>query len=434
MIRMISRRSFCKTSLASSAGLLINACKPINIITRSSPHVVIIGGGFGGATAAKYLRKLDANIKITLIEPSKHYLSCPGSNWVFAGIQTIEALTIAYATLSKKYEITFVNDSVSAIDPVKHSVLLSDGHRLQYDRLIVSPGIDFRWETIDGYNKNIANSIPHAWKAGEQTAILNKQLHAMPNGGTVVICAPPNPFRCPPGPYERASMMAYYLKKHKPNSKILILDPKTQFSKQSLFIAGWKKHYGYGTDNSMIDWVSISDNPVIRLDAKNKMVETDFGDQYKADVLNIIPPQKAGKIAEKSGLSDESGWCPVDHQTCESTLYPDIHVIGDASIQSPLPKSAFAASSEAKVCAFAVVSRLTNQALLEPVWINTCYSLITPEHGISVAMVYKLNKDRVITKVKGAGGITIKSDQRALYLESKYARHWYDSIIKDSFL
>jgi sulfide dehydrogenase [flavocytochrome c] flavoprotein subunit len=229
-------------------------------------------------------------------------------------------------------------------------------------------------------------------------------------------------------------MMAYYLKKHKPKSKILILDPKTHFSKQSLFIAGWEKHYGYGTDNSMIEWLSIPDNPVIRVDEKNKTVETDFSDKYQADVLNIIPAQKAGKIAEISRLTDESGWCPIDHQSCESTVHADIHVIGDAAMQSPLPKSAFAASSEAKICAFAVVNLLNEQPLVDPVWINTCYSLITPTHGISVAMIYKLNQHGQVEKVEGSGGVTTKSDKRALYLESKFARHWYDSITEDSFL
>jgi sulfide dehydrogenase [flavocytochrome c] flavoprotein subunit len=255
----------------------------------------------------------------------------------------------------------------------------------------------------------------------------------MRNGGTVIICAPPNPFKCPPGPYERASMIAHYLKKHKPKSKILILDPKSQFSKQSLFIEGWKKHYGYGTDNSMIEWHSIPDNPVVRIDVKNKSVETDFGDSFKADVLNYIPVQKAGNIAQTSGLCDDSGWCPVSYRSSVSALHPDIHVIGDASAQSPMPKSAFAANSEAKVCAFAVVSLLNQRDILEPAWINTCYSLITPNHGISVAMVYKLDSQGKLIKVKGAGGITQNSEPKSLNHEAHHAKKWFDSITLDSF-
>ncbi len=431
---MYSRRKFLKLSV-NSTGLLLSGCHHASIKhKRSKAHVVIVGGGFGGATAAKYIRMLDANVKVTLIEPKSSYVTCPASNWIFAGVKPLNSMLFNYQSLVDLYGINIVHDVVTAIDPTLHSVSLSNGNKIRYDRLVLSPGIDFRWETIEGYNQQASMLVPHAWKAGEQTLLLHKQLQAMPDGGTVVICAPPNPFRCPPGPYERASMMAYYLKKYKPRSKILILDPKTQFSKQSLFISGWQRHYGYGTDNSMIEWLSIVDNPVIQVDVKNRTVETDFGDCFQADVLNIIPAQKAGNIAHKAGLTDASGWCPVNHQSSESTILSDIHVIGDASIHYPLPKSAFAANSEAKVCAFAIVQLLNDRDLLAPTWINTCYSLITPRHGISVAMVYKLSQDGTVMKVKGAGGVTANSDIERVYLESKYARYWYDSITKDTFL
>ncbi len=429
---MLSRRNFIKVG-AGSAGLLLSGCKKSNINARHPPHVVVIGGGFGGATAAKYIRKLDPGIKVTLIEPNADYITCPQSNWIFGGIKSLKALTFNYQSLSDNYDINIICDYVTSITPDKHIVSLSEGDRIRYDRLIVSPGIAFRWENIDGYNKQASKFIPHAWKAGEQTLLLNKQLQNMQDGGTVVICAPPNPFRCPPGPYERASMMAYYLKKHKPRSKIIILDPKTSFSKQGLFTTGWKKHYQYHTQNSLIEWHSIPDNPVISVDIKNKTVETDFGDQFKADVLNIIPAQKAGSIAEKSGLTDASGWCPVAPHTSESTIHPDIHVIGDAAIQTPMPKSAFAANSEAKICAFAVVNMLNGHELIEPSWINTCYSLITPTYGISIAMVYKLSQQGQIMKVKGSGGVTSNSDIDSFYLESRHARHWYENITNDSF-
>ncbi len=430
---MLSRRNFLKAS-AGSAGLLVTGCSSFNLLKKPVHHIVVIGGGFGGATAAKYMRKLDSNIRITLIEPNKNYLTCPGSNWVLGGIKSLDSLAFGYQSLAKNHAINILHDFVKIIDPEKHHVKLSNGQNIHYDRLIVSPGIDFRWETIDGYDQTTTKTIPHAWKAGEQTLLLFRQLQAMRNGGTVIISAPPNPYRCPPGPYERASLIAYYLKKYKPRSKILILDPKLSFSKQSLFMAGWEEYYQYGTDNSMIEWISIPDNPVIQVNAKKKSLLTDFGDQFKADVLNIIPAQKAGNIAYQSGLTDSSGWCPVNHASCESTLLPDIHVIGDAAKYSPLPKSAFAASSEAKVCAYAVVNRLKNQVLVEPTWINTCYSLITPEHGISVAMVYKLNNIGAVTKVKGSGGVTDTTDRNNVNLEAKFARHWYSSITEDTFL
>ena len=430
---MLSRRNFIKTSVGTT-GLLLSGCNQLKIKPHHPPHVVIIGGGFGGATAAKYIRKLDAGIKVTLIEPNTHYVTCPASNWVFSGDRPLDTLVFNYQSLSDNYGVNIIHDYVTNIESGRHFVSLSNGDKIQYDRLVVSPGIAFRWETIDGYNQEATKIIPHAWKAGEQTFLLNRQLQAMKNGGTVIICAPPNPYRCPPGPYERASMMAYYLKKYKPKSKIIILDPKSEFSKQKLFIAGWEKHYQYGAVNSLIEWVSIPDNRVIQVDIKNKTIKTDFGDQYKADVLNIIPAQKAGIIAQKSGLTDASGWCPVNHFSSESTLQPDIHVIGDASIVHPIPKSAFAASSEAKVCALAIVNLLNGREILTPNWINTCYSLITPIHGISVSMVYKLNKNGIIAKVKGSGGVTAKSDNKTLNQESKFAQHWYDSITKDTFI
>lgn len=429
---MLSRRSFIKLA-GSTAGLFVPGCQNKSLNHSASPHVVIIGGGFGGATAAKYIRKLDPDIRVTLIEAKAEYTSCPGSNWVFGGLRNIKSLSFDYTALTSYSGITRIHDWATDINPEKHFVVLSNGQKINYDRLIVSPGIAFRWGNIEGHDQTSTQQIPHAWNAGNQTTILNNQLKAMPNGGTVIICAPPNPFKCPPGPYERASMMAHYLKNNKPKSKILILDPKSQFSKQSLFIEGWKKHYGFGTENSMIEWHSMPDNPIVRIDVKNKTLETDFGDHFKADVLNYIPAQKAGNIAQTAGLCDASGWCPVSYRSSESTQHPDIHVIGDASAQSPMPKSAFAANSEAKVCAFAVVSLLNQRDILEPAWINTCYSLITPNHGISVVMVYKLDSSGKIIKVPGAGGITQNSDPESLSHEAYHTTKWFDSITRDSF-
>jgi sulfide dehydrogenase [flavocytochrome c] flavoprotein chain len=263
--------------------------------------------------------------------------------------------------------------------------------------------------------------------------LLRKQLEAMKDGGTVVICAPPNPFRCPPGPYERTSQIASYLKKHKPKSKIIVLDAKDKFSKQGLFVDGWKRHYGYETDNSMITWTPAAQGGKIEsVDAAAMSVTTEF-DTIKADVLNVIPAQKAGKIAFDAGLTDDSGWCPVEGKTFESTKHKGIHVIGDSSIASPLPKSGYAASSEAKVCAAAVVALLNGQEAPQPSYVNTCYSVIAPGDGISVAMVYAY-KDGKIVKVKGSGGLTpMEYDQKMREREVLYAHSWFNNITADAF-
>ena len=252
----------------------------------------------------------------------------------------------------------------------------------------------------------------------------------MPEGGVFAMVAPPNPFRCPPGPYERASLVANYLKQHKPKSKVLILDSKDKFSKQGLFKAGWEKLYGFGTDKSMIEWRSKADDgTVLGVDAKNRVAMTEF-DEIKADVLNVIPAQKAGKIAHQAGLTNDSGWCPVDGKTFESTQRRGIHVVGDAAIASPLPKSGYAANSQAKVVASAVVAMVNGEEPPTPTWVNTCYSLVGPQWGISVAMVYDLQDNKVV-KVKGSGGLTPKGGNHLM--EAIYAESWYNNIIDDIF-
>ncbi|NNG13070.1 MAG: FAD-dependent oxidoreductase, partial [Halobacteria archaeon] len=370
-------------------------------------HVVVIGGGAGGATCAKYIRHLDSNIKVTVVEPKTEFATCFMSNWVIGGLKDQEWITHGYADWSKKHGINVVHDTAVSIDPVAKMVKTKGGQSIKYDRCVVSPGVDLRYDTIEGYDEAAAEMVPHAWHAGPQTALLRKQLEAMPDGGTFVIASPPNPFRCPPGPYERASLVANYFKNHKPKSKVLILDAKDKFSKQGLFVAGWEKHYGYGTDNSMIEWrPKASDGTARAIKADSRTVVTEF-DEIKADVLNVIPAQKAGHIVEVAGLTDESGWCPVDHLTWESKLHKDIHVIGDAAIQKPLPKSGYAANSEAKVCAAAIVAMLNGKSPVDPSWVNTCYSLVAPTYGISVAMVYNY-VDGKVAKVKGSGGVTPK--------------------------
>lgn len=424
----LSRRNFLKATAASGA-VAATGCQTMGGSAHSGKgnRVVVIGGGFGGATAAKYVKKFDPSVDVTLIEMNKTYATCPGSNWVIGGLRDMNSITHGYDTLASKYGIKMVHDMVTDIDAGSQMVKTKGGKSIAYDRLIVSPGIDFKYDQIDGYNKGIADSKHvHAWKAGTQTEILRKQLVDMKDGGTFVIVPPPNPFRCPPGPGERISMIANYFKKEKPKSKIVALDLKGGFSKKGLFTQGWKDLYGYGTDNSMIDYRKST--KVDELSGNTCI--TEVGDEVKGDVINIIPAQKAGAIAAQAGLTDASGWCPVDHITWESTIHKNIHVIGDAAIQAPLPKSGYAANSEAKVCAAAVTSLLKGLEPSSPSWVNTCYSLVGPGYGISVAMVYDTKKGKV-SKVKGSGGLTPNDASRSV--EAVYAESWYNNVTDDLF-
>jgi sulfide dehydrogenase [flavocytochrome c] flavoprotein subunit len=401
----ITRRGFVKGAGAATA---IGMIGTPYIALGASKKVVVVGGGTGGATAAKYLRMADPTIDVTLIEANKSYYTCYMSNEVLGGERSIDSIKFGYAGLAK-HGVNVVHDVVTSIDAGAKVVKTAGGKSFGYDRCIVAPGIDFKWETIEGYDDKVADSIPHAWKAGSQTLTLRKQLESMKDGGTVIIAPPPNPFRCPPGPYERASQIAHYLKQHKPKSKIVILDAKPKFSKMGLFVQGWKALYGYESDNSMIDWrgsaQGSNDNAVVKVDAGSNSVTTGFGDTEKGDVLNIIPAQKAGKIAFAAGLTNDSGWCPVNLHTFESTIHKNIHVIGDASVAKGMPKSGYAANSEAKVCAACVAALLNGQEPGTPAYVNTCYSIVGTDWGISVAAVYKLAEDgSKITKV--SGGLT----------------------------
>jgi len=426
-----TRRNFIKvTGIAGASGLI-----GIPTIARASKgKVVIVGGGIGGATAARYLRKADPAISVTLIEPKVNYHTCFMSNEVIGGDRDISTITFDYEGL-KREGINVVKDSVTAIDPNGRTVKTAGGQTFGYDRCIVSPGIDFKWDAIDGFDAGVAaNKIPHAWQAGSQTAMLRKQVESMADGGTVIIAPPPNPFRCPPGPYERASLIANYLKANKPKSKILILDSKPKFSKQGLFVQGWTRRYGYGTDNSMIDWVKgeLTDYGLESVDTGGMSVTTKLGDTHKGDVINIIPAQKAGKIAFAAGLTD-GDWCPVDLGTFESKIHAGIHVIGDASIATGMPKSGYSANSQAKVCAAAVAAMLAGVEPGTPSYVNTCYSIVGAEYGIHVSAVYRLNDERSkITKVSG-GLTSMDASEETLRRSVGYAHSWFNNITGDIF-
>ncbi len=394
---------------------------------QSAGRVVIIGGGFGGATCAKYLRRIAPAITVTLVERESSFVTCPFSNAVLGGLYDIDFITHHYDALRDAHGVEVIQDRASTIDPAAKTVALSAGSTLTYDKLVVSPGIDFQWGAIDGYDEAASEQMPHAWKAGPQTLQLRKQLEAMPNGGVVIIAAPRNPFRCPPGPYERASMIAHYLKQAKPRSKILIYDAKDTFSKRPLFEQGWKALYP-----GMIEWIPESEGGAIEaVDVRSMTVHPTFGDPQTGDVINMIPPQKAGAIAQVAGLAGDGGWCAVDQRTFESAVHKDIYVIGDAAVANPMPKSGFAASSQGKVCATSIAASLSGLEMPEPSYSNTCYSLVGPDYGISVAAVYRAGAEGIVS-VEGAGGISPKDADTAFRsAEASYAVGWYQSITAD---
>jgi sulfide dehydrogenase [flavocytochrome c] flavoprotein subunit len=426
-MKNITRRNFVRMMGTVGAATSMFGWPIVSMAGKASGRVVIVGGGFGGASCAKYLNRLAPGLEVTLVERDSQFITCPFSNAVLGGLYDIDFITQDYDALQNSHGVKVVHDSATEIDPGAKTVSLAGGSTLQYDRLVVSPGIDMQWGAIDGYDQAASKRIPHAWKAGSQTLLLRKQLEDMPDGGVVIIAAPRNPFRCPPGPYERASLIAHYLKQNKPRSKILIYDAKEKFSKQPLFEQGWQALYP-----GMIEWISESGGGAIEsVDAGSMTLHPTFGDPQKADVINLIPPQKAGAIAHAAGLSGEGDWCPVNQRTFESTVHEGIHVIGDAAIANPMPKSGFAASSQGKVCAAAIAAELSGQEMPDPSYVNTCYSLIGPEYGISVAAVYRMGEGG-IEAVKGAGGVSPKDATEAFRRsEARYSVGWYQSITSD---
>ena len=391
-------------------------------------RVVVVGAGFGGATCARYLRRLAPELDVTLVEHAKRFVTCPFSNTVIAGLQDLDSVTHGFEGLRRR-GVTVLEGEVVAVDPEGGTVRLAGGGSLSYDRLVLSPGIDLEWNSIDGYDEAAAARMPHAWKAGAQTALLRRQLEAMKDGGLVVIAVPASPYRCPPGPYERASLIADYLHREKPRSKVLVLDAKDGFSKQGLFREGWEQLYP-----GMIEWVGFSGGGnVIAVDPGAMEVRSDF-ETFRADVANIIPPQRASRLVDTAGLAAGGAWCPVDQRTFESAVVPNIHLLGDAILAGAMPKSGFSANSQAKVCARAVVALLREEEPPEPVYVNTCYSLLAADYGISVAAVYRLNDEGEIAPVPGSGGVSPPDAPLAFRrAEADYARGWYASITDDMY-
>jgi NADPH-dependent 2,4-dienoyl-CoA reductase/sulfur reductase-like enzyme len=419
-----SRRDFIRTAAAGASAALFPAPA---LAQNAGGRVVVVGGGFAGATCARALKRLDPRINVTLVEASSTFTACPFSNDVIAGLRQLTAQQFNYRKIAADRVVTAFAVA-SGIDPQARAVSLADGSRLSYDRLVLAPGVDIRWDALPGYTEAAANIMPHAWKAGEQTLLLRRQLDAMEDGGLVVISAPANPYRCPPGPYERASLIAYYLKTKKPRSKVIVLDAKDAFSKQRLFQDAWKELYP-----NQLEWVSLSNGGMVTsVEPATKTFVTDF-DRHTAAVGNVVPPQKAARIAEVAGATDRTGWCPVDPVTFESKQQANIHVIGDAAIMGAMPKSAFSANSQAKVCAAALARLLAGQKPEEPRPINTCYSLAAPDYGISVAAVYR-PKDGILVEVENAGGVSpLNAPHSVREQEAKFADGWFNTITAEVF-
>lgn len=419
---MSTRRRFLKLGAAAAMTPAV-----VSAQGAGAGRVVVIGGGFAGATAARTLKALEPKLTVTLVEPNPVYTSCPFSNSVLANLREIEQQQFRYDGV-KRAGVTVAQTSATAVDVDARSVTLADGNRLPYDRLVMSPGIDFNWTAIPGYDEAAAQKMPHAWKAGAQTVLLRQQLQSMQDGGLVVMSAPANPFRCPPGPYERASLIAYWLNIWKPKSKLLLLDAKDAFSKQRLFQNGWAELYP-----GLIEWVPLSQGgKVTSVDPATLTLVTEFG-SHKATVANVIPPQRAGAIAAQAGVADRTGWCPVEPVTFESTLRPGIHVLGDAAIMGGMPKSAFAANAQAKVCAVAIVDLLAGRTPPDPILINTCYSLVAADYGISIAGVYRPTNGQ-LADIPGAGGVSPLEAVGGLRgQEALYASSWFRTITAEVY-
>ncbi|WP_368508402.1 FCSD flavin-binding domain-containing protein [Bradyrhizobium lupini] len=399
---------------------------PTILRAQSAGRVVVVGGGFGGAACARALKRARANLQVILIEPSTVFTSCPFSNEVIAGLREIDVQQFGYDKVAAE-GVTVISQAVTTIEPQLRSVVTADGVALPYDRLVLSPGIDFHFEALPGYDDATSEKMPHAWKAGAQTLLLRGQLEAMPDGGTVAIAIPANPSRCPPAPYERASLIAHYLKTTKPRSKVLILDAKDTFSQQRLFEKAWKELYG-----DMIERIALSQGGrVTSVDPGTRTVVTEFGN-YTPDVANVIPPQRAGRIAEVAGAADATGWCPIDPVTFESKLVPNIHVIGDACLGGGIPKSASAASAQGKACASAIVNLLAGRAPETPRLTGVCYNIVAPGYGFSLAGNYQPRGD-IFAEVEGGATSPADAPRELRAREATEAERWFRAITADTF-
>lgn len=421
MIR-ISRRRFGQTAALGTTLL----AAPAILRAQAKARVVVIGGGAGGGTVAKYVKKDAPDLDVTLIEANPQYTTCFYSNLYLGGLRDFESITHGYDGLAG-HGVNLVNAMASGVDAAAKTVTLEDGSTVEYDKLVLAPGIDFKWDAIAGYDEAAAKVMPHAYKAGPQTKLLKEKVEGMAEGGTFVMVAPPNPYRCPPGPYERVCMVAKLFKENNPTAKILILDPKEKHSKQALFQEAWETHYP-----DMVEWVPGDfGGKVTAVDVSTMTITSEDGEVFEADAANIIPAQKAGVIAEAAGATDDTGWCPIDPHTMASTVVEDVHVVGDACIPGDMPKSGFSANSQAKVCAMAVRHALTGSDLFPARFRNTCWSTVADADTMKVGASYEATDEKI---AKTEGFISEVGESADLRLQTREeADAWYDSITSDIF-
>ncbi len=425
---MIRRRDF----LAGAAGLASMAMTsgfPKPALAQAKPRVVVIGGGPGGDSVVRRLAA-DAGerLDIALIEPLKTYTTCFYSNLYLGGIQPLDNLRYTYDVVRSLPGVTVVHDTAEAIDREKRQVVLASSATLNYDRLVLAPGIDLDYGSVPGWSKEAEERMPHAWKAGPQLELLKRQLDAVPDGGLIVMIAPPNPYRCPPGPYERASMMAHTLKSAgKFKAKIIIIDPKDVFSKQPLFQQGWERHYP-----GMIEWLAPAIHGGLKkVDPSTMSVETDFETYENAALVNVIPRQTAGAIAQKAGLTGDKGYCPIDPFSMKSRLDPNIFVVGDACIPGDMPKSAFAANSQAQIAALVIQKELLGTELSTVEYHNTCWSLIDTDDSVKIGGTYRPTEAKIAEVDRFLSGLDETPEQRRETYEESAA--WYARLTGELF-
>ena len=420
----ITRRDFAQFLGATIAVGAVGGCAGTQ--TGSRGKVVVVGGGFGGATAAKYIRMWSPEIEVTLVEPNQNFISCPFSNRVLGGNLKLEQLTVGYDKLQSVRGVKLIRDRAVAVDAKARQVKLAGGQTLDYDRLVIAPGVDFIYDQLPGLKDAAARErVLHSWKAGPETLALRKQLEAMRDGGVYALCVPKSPYRCPPGPYERACQIAFYFKNHKPKSKVLILDANDDVqSKKGLFMAAWNGPY-----KGIVEYRPNSE--LVDVDARTLTAKLQFED-VKADVLNVVPPNRAGDIARQAGLiTANERWCGVNWQTMESLAVPGIHVVGDATLSAPLmPKSGHMANQHGKLAADAIIASLTARAINdEPIISNTCYSWISDKEVVHVASIHAYDAtQKTLVAVKGSGGLSPGPTVK----EGEYAMGWASSIFADA--
>lgn len=439
--------------LGQALGVLSVLAAPSLAFAQNRARIVIVGGGVGGATAAKYLKLFNPELSVTVIEKNPVYVRPYGSSEVLNGHVSMEDLNVSYDALRSRYGIEFVFDAVTGIDPTAHVVTTAGKQKIGYDRLIVSPGIELMYDAYAGYSEAVARTaVPSGWIPGEQTALLARQLQGMREGGTFVLAAPPNPYRCPPGPYERAALMTEWFQKHNPTAKVIIVDPKDSFVTDETMMLGWNRLYNFNlppdyvkkmqaeveikqhAKPGMLSWVRGKDGGrTLKIDAKKMTIETE-AEVIKADVINVIPPMRAGQVARALGLTDSSGFCPVNRRNFASTLLPDVHVIGDASIADAMPKSGFSANTQAKVVARAIVEELAGRQAPEPLWENTCYALAGKDYGLFVADVFKILPDGKIGRINGKSRyLSLKATPAQIKLGARYQQAWLRTFTSDCF-